>query len=67
MWVLMALSKAHSVRRSHISAPPAANPEVIARQVRVEEIRRLVAKGAYKVNPQRMALKILVKSLGLDR
>jgi anti-sigma28 factor (negative regulator of flagellin synthesis) len=37
--------------------------EAIARQSRVEELRRLVAKGQYKVSPQRLALKILVKAL----
>jgi anti-sigma28 factor (negative regulator of flagellin synthesis) len=37
--------------------------ENISRQARVEELRQLVAKGAYKVSPQRLALKILVKAL----
>jgi len=64
MWASMALSKAHRARKS-VSAPPSAHAEVIARQVQVEELRRLVAKGAYKVNPQRLALRILVKSLKL--
>jgi anti-sigma28 factor (negative regulator of flagellin synthesis) len=31
--------------------------------MRVEHLRRLVAKGAYKVNPQHLALSILVKAL----
>ena len=30
---------------------------------RVEQLRRMVAQGAYKVSPQRLALKILVKAL----
>jgi anti-sigma28 factor (negative regulator of flagellin synthesis) len=38
--------------------------EINARQLRVEELRRLVARGAYKVDPQKLALRILVKSLG---
>lgn len=36
---------------------------VSARQLRVEELRRLVAKGAYKVDPRRLALRILVKAV----
>jgi anti-sigma28 factor (negative regulator of flagellin synthesis) len=31
--------------------------------MRVEELRQMVASGACKVSPQRLALKILVKSL----
>jgi anti-sigma28 factor (negative regulator of flagellin synthesis) len=31
--------------------------------MRVEDLRRMVASGAYKVSPQRLALKILVKAL----
>ena len=65
MWGVMALSIDHRVQKSPHSAPPAAHPEVVARQVRVEDLRRLVAKGAYQVSPQRLALRILVKSLNL--
>ncbi|HEY5282796.1 MAG TPA: flagellar biosynthesis anti-sigma factor FlgM [Polyangia bacterium] len=36
---------------------------MMARQVRVEHLRQLVAKGEYKVSPQRLALRILVKAL----
>ena len=39
----------------------------IDRRARVEHLRRLVATGAYKVSPQRLALKILVKALQQDR
>jgi len=35
----------------------------MARQARVEQLRQLVAKGEYKVSPQRLALRILVKAL----
>jgi anti-sigma28 factor (negative regulator of flagellin synthesis) len=37
--------------------------EEIARAVRVEELRRLVASGRYRVEPQKLALKILAKAL----
>ncbi len=37
--------------------------EVSARALRIEELRRLVAKGTYKVDPQRLALRILVKAV----
>lgn len=64
MWVGMALSKAHRSPQAANPARLAAHPEVIARQARVEDLRRLVAKGEYKVSPQRLALRILVRSLG---
>jgi anti-sigma28 factor (negative regulator of flagellin synthesis) len=35
----------------------------VARQTRVEELRQAVANGSYKVSPQRLALRILVKAL----
>lgn len=34
-----------------------------ARQARVAELRRLVASGGYRVEPQKLALKILVRAL----
>jgi anti-sigma28 factor (negative regulator of flagellin synthesis) len=37
--------------------------ESVARQVRVERLRQLVASGNYRVSPQRLALRILVKAL----
>jgi anti-sigma28 factor (negative regulator of flagellin synthesis) len=37
--------------------------EAIDRQMRVQHLRQMVAQGAYKVSPQRLALKILVKAL----
>jgi len=39
------------------------NAEAVARQMRVQTLRQLVANGTYKVSPQRLALKILVKAL----
>jgi anti-sigma28 factor (negative regulator of flagellin synthesis) len=60
----MAPSKVTREPRATIAAPPSASAEVVARQVRVEELRRLVAKGAYQVDPRRMALRIFVKAMG---
>lgn len=61
MWEIMAASK--DLRKGPIdSTPPAASAEAIARQVRVEELRRLVAKGAYTVDPRRLALRIWAKA-----
>jgi anti-sigma28 factor (negative regulator of flagellin synthesis) len=40
-----------------------ANADAIDRQSRVEQLRQMVVKGTYKVSPQRLALKILVKAL----
>ncbi|MBN2574601.1 MAG: flagellar biosynthesis anti-sigma factor FlgM [Deltaproteobacteria bacterium] len=60
----MAPSKTQRARHVQNAAPPSAPADVVARQVRVEELRRLVAQGAYKVEPQRLALRILVRSLG---
>lgn len=37
--------------------------EQIARAVRVEELRRLVAAGRYKVEPNRLAARILERAL----
>jgi anti-sigma28 factor (negative regulator of flagellin synthesis) len=42
----------------------AARAEIVVRQLRVEELRRLVACGAYKVDPQRLAMRILFKAFG---
>ncbi len=44
-------------------APLGENAEAVSRQMRVQELRRQVAEGTYKVHPQRLALKILVKAL----
>ena len=63
MCLCMALSENLRIRKGPASAPLGVNADVIARQVRVEHLRQLVAKGAYKVSPQRLALKILVKAL----
>jgi anti-sigma28 factor (negative regulator of flagellin synthesis) len=63
MWEIMAASK--DLRKAPTtSVPPAASAAAIARQVRVEELRRLVATGAYKVDPRRLALRIWSKAVG---
>ena len=41
----------------------ATRTEALNRQARVEELRQLMARGQYRVSPQRLALKILVKAL----
>ena len=35
----------------------------ISRQARIEELRQMVAAGRYQIQPQKLALKILVLSL----
>lgn len=60
----MASTKVHRTHRSRVALGTESRTEVIARQLRVEELRRLVARGAYKVDPQRLAMRILFKSLG---
>jgi anti-sigma28 factor (negative regulator of flagellin synthesis) len=35
----------------------------ISRQARIEELRQMVASGRYQIQPQRLALKILVRAL----
>ena len=35
----------------------------ICRQARIEELRQIVASGRYQIQPQKLALKILVLSL----
>jgi anti-sigma28 factor (negative regulator of flagellin synthesis) len=59
----MALSEQLRLRKQPARAPLGANVDLMDRQARVEHLRQLVAKGAYKVSPQRLALKILVKAL----
>jgi anti-sigma28 factor (negative regulator of flagellin synthesis) len=51
------------LRKGPLSAPSGGNAESVSRRMRVEELRRQVAQGTYKVYPQRLALKILVKAL----
>jgi anti-sigma28 factor (negative regulator of flagellin synthesis) len=51
------------VRKGPLSAPSTASAESVSRRIRVEELRRQVSEGTYKVHPQRLALKILVKAL----
>jgi len=64
MWGFMAPSKVARERKAPVSAPPGPTAEIVARQVRVEELRRLVAQGNYKVDPRRLALRIFVKAMG---
>lgn len=59
----MTLSEELRIRKGPAHAPLGANADRVARQMRVEDLRRMVASGAYKVSPQRLALKILVKAL----
>jgi len=35
----------------------------ISRQARIEELRQMVAAGRYQIQPEKLALKILVRSL----
>jgi anti-sigma28 factor (negative regulator of flagellin synthesis) len=35
----------------------------ISRQARIEELRQMVAAGRYQVQPEKLALKILVRAL----
>ena len=63
MWLGMALTEQLRIRKHAARAPFGANAEAIDRQVRVQQLRRMVAEGTYKVSPQRLALKILVKAL----
>jgi len=51
------------VRKGPKLAPVAESAWSVSRQLRVEQLRRQVAEGTYKVHPQRLALKILVKAL----
>jgi len=62
MWECMALSKDHRGHRIPVPVCTDANVEAIARQARVEELRMLVKRGAYKADPRRLALRILLKS-----
>jgi anti-sigma28 factor (negative regulator of flagellin synthesis) len=49
-----------SVRDKAIAAAGSGD---IGRQARVEELRRMVAGGRYRVDPYRLALRILVRAL----
>ena len=60
----MAPTRTHKDTKPTLVAPLHVPGEIGTRQMRVAELRRLVAQGAYRVNPQRLALRILVKSLG---
>lgn len=67
MWSCMAPSEGTQLRKQPAKAPFGANAQAIARQARVEQLRQAVANGSYKVSPQRLALKILVKALQEQR
>ncbi len=64
MWESMAFTK--DTRSHKYAMAPLAHvrSETVARQLRVEELRRLVASGRYRVEPQRLAMAILFRSLG---
>jgi hypothetical protein len=64
MWDGMALTKDRRTHRFAIAPLAQVRAEIVARQLRVEELRRLVASGAYKVDPQRLGMRILFRSLG---
>ena len=53
----------HQLRKGPQKAPLGDHAESVSRHMRVQELRRQVAEGTYKVHPQRLALKILVKAL----
>jgi anti-sigma28 factor (negative regulator of flagellin synthesis) len=59
----MAASTDIQLRKGFQSAPVTESPASVSRQLRVEELRRQVAQGTYKVHPERLALKILVRAL----
>lgn len=59
----MAVRTDSQVRKGPHGAPLGNNAAAVSRQIRVQELRRQVAQGTYKVYPQRLALKILVKAL----
>jgi anti-sigma28 factor (negative regulator of flagellin synthesis) len=63
MWLCMASSENLQLRKAPAKAPLGLNADAVARQMRVQHLRKLVASGTYKVSPQRLALKILVKAL----
>jgi anti-sigma28 factor (negative regulator of flagellin synthesis) len=59
----MTLAGQIRLRKGPVSAPISADDGNIAHETRVENLRRLIAKGAYRIHPQKLALKILVKTL----
>ena len=65
MWEGMALTKDPRAHRTSVAAPPQARVEEVAREIRVEELRRRVANGTYKVDAQRLALRILCRALDI--
>ena len=63
MGLCMAPSENLQLRKGPARAPLGMNADQVARRIRVEQLRQMVAEGEYKVSPQRIALKILVKAL----
>jgi anti-sigma28 factor (negative regulator of flagellin synthesis) len=61
--VFMSATDRLRTRKGPSKAVLSTSPAMIARQSRVEEIRRLVAAGKYRVEPQKLALKILTRAL----
>jgi anti-sigma28 factor (negative regulator of flagellin synthesis) len=59
----MAPSENFQLRKSPAKAPLGMNADAVDQQMRVQHLRQLVASGMYRVDPQRLALKILVKAL----
>lgn len=55
-------SKLHT-KAARDFAAVSTNVEAMAHRKRVEELKELVATGRYRVYPQKLALKILVKAL----
>lgn len=63
MGLCMAPSENLQLRKGPTRAPLGMNTETMDRRARVEHLRQMVANGTYRVSPQRLALKILVKAL----
>ena len=61
----MALTKTPRAHGIHTAPLSHTRPEMITREMRVEELRRMVARGDYKVDPQRLALRVLCRALGV--
>jgi hypothetical protein len=49
--------------KSRKTAQADERPEVLSRQARVQELRRLVLCGEYEIDSRRLALKIMAKAL----
>jgi anti-sigma28 factor (negative regulator of flagellin synthesis) len=63
----MTFTGRHTSRKLSSKRAPMAvsrSGEQIARATRVEELRRLVAAGRYRVEPYKLAVRILARALG---